>query len=219
MAALAAPWAAATQERVYEYSIKHPVFGDIGTYVNRVKQTGERTEVSTAVDVAVKIAGNVVYRQEAERSEHWQGERLIEFRSTTAINDERIEVSGEARDGHFVVTSPQGTINAPADIRPSNPWSPAILESETILMPVTGRLDKVRSKQDRLETIRTLDGQEKKLRRYEIQSDKRQVIWFDELGVPLAFRTEEGGVNIDFILVDRRADTADSTPRNGRLGR
>lgn len=215
---IAAHLGALAQERVYHYAIKHPVFGDIGTYINRVKQTGEHTDVNTAVDVTVKVAGNVIFRQEAERREQWHGERLMEFRSVTATNEKRVEVSGEAQDGHFLITSPQGTVKAPADIRPSNPWSPSILKSDVMLAPLSGRQFKATIVSDRAETIKALDGTSKTLRRYEILSDKRHTIWFDDHGVPLAFRTEEGGVNIDFILVEKSGTPAASTAQGGPAG-
>jgi hypothetical protein len=186
-------------EQIFEYQIKHPIFGDIGTYINAVKTTGEKTEVSTTVQVAVNVAGTMIFRQNATRREDWDGDRLVAFTSVTRTNEERLEVRGQAHDGGFVVTSPQGRVVAPATVRPSNPWSMAIIKSDVMLAPMSGRLFKAQIT-DREETVRLQDGRTRKLRRYEILGDKRQVVWFDEGGVPLAFRSEEGGVNIDFVL-------------------
>lgn len=188
-----------TEERVFAYQIKHPVFGDIGTYTNRVKTGDGKTEVSTIVQVTVNVAGSLIFRQEAMRHERWEGERLVNFSSLTQTNEERLEVSGQARDGGFVVTSPSGTAMAPATVRPTNPWSPSIASADMMFAPMSGRLFKP-SISAREETVRAADGRNRKLRRYEIAGDKRQVVWFDESGVPLAFRSEENGMNIDFVL-------------------
>lgn len=186
-------------DRTFEYRIQHPVFGEIGTYTNQVTASGETTEVNTTVQVAVNVAGNVIFRQDATRREQWRGDRLVAFTSLTRTNEESIEISGQARDGGFVLTTPQGVVTAPADVRPTNPWSTAIVKADTLLAPMSGRLFKAQIS-DREETVRLQDGRSRKLRRYEILGDKRQVVWFDEGGVPLAFRSEEGGVNVDFVL-------------------
>jgi hypothetical protein len=197
--AFASGSAAFANEQVFEYQIKHPVFGDIGTYTNTVKAADGETEVDTRVQVTVNVAGNVIFRQDATRREQWSGERLVAFSSVTQTNEERLEVRGQAREDGFVITSPQGIVMAPAGVRPTNPWSIDIVKADTLLAPMSGRLFKARIS-DREETIRLADGRARKLRRYEIAGDKRQVVWFDERGIPLAFRSEEGGVNIDFVL-------------------
>jgi hypothetical protein len=199
-------------EQVFEYQIKHPIFGDIGTYINAVKTMAGKTEVSTTVQVAVNVAGTLIFRQDAARRENWDGDRLVAFTSVTQTNEERLEVRGQARDGSFIVTSPQGSVVAPATVRPSNPWSMAIVKSDMMLAPMSGRLFRAQITNHE-ETIRLQDGRTRKLRRYEILGDKRQVVWFDEGGVPLAFRSEEGGVNIDFVLSKSRAGTPGSGAR------
>lgn len=200
---LLAPTTSATaetaEERVFAYQIKHPVFGEIGTYTNRVKTGGGRTEVSTTVQVVVNVAGSQLFKQDATRHEQWEGDRLVAFSSLTQTNEERLEVRGQAREDGFVVTSPSGTAMAPATVRPTNPWSLSIASADVMFAPMSGRLFKAQIS-DREETVRLGDGRTRKLRRYEITGDKRQVVWFDEQGVPLAFRSEEHGMNIDFVL-------------------
>jgi len=201
--ALATSGIANADEQVFQYQIKHPVFGNIGTYTNQVKAIGDGTEVHTTVQVTVNVAGNVIFRQSAARREKWSGERLVDFSSVTHTNEERVEVHGQARDNGFVITTPQGVVTAPASVRPTNPWSIAIVNADMLLAPMNGRLFKAQIS-TREEVVRLQDGRPHKLRRYEIVGDKRQVVWFDQQGVPLAFRTEEGGVNIDFVLADPR---------------
>lgn len=192
---------ASAAEQVYEYQIKHPIFGDIGTYTNTVKRTGASTDVETRINVVVTILGNVMFRQEAERRERWTNGRLSAFHGVTQTNGTRVEVQGEARADGFVIRTPQGTVVAPADVHPTNPWSPRILAAQTMMAPATGRLTKGRVVDVKDELVPRRDGGTAKLRRYEIESDKRHVVWFDDAGVARAFRIEEGGAMIDFILV------------------
>ncbi len=215
---LTAGFAADSEERVFAYQIKHPVFGEIGTYTNTVKTRGGKTEVNTVVQVTVNVAGSQIFRQEATRREQWEGDRLVAFSSLTQTNEDHLEISGRAQGDGFVVISPSGTITAPSSVRPTNPWSTAIVNADVMFAPMNGRLFKARIS-DREETVRGADGRSRKLRRYEITGDKRQTVWFDESGVPLAFRSEENGMNIDFVLTSpdpaKLPARSEAVPRGG----
>src|SRR5215469_17703367 len=63
------------------YQVNHSVFGEIGTYTNTVEPTRDGTTVQTRAHFEVKMLGVKMYREDAERTEHWQGNRLVSFRS------------------------------------------------------------------------------------------------------------------------------------------
>src|SRR4051812_20324478 len=111
IAVLALAYCAPSQaaQWTYEYKVKHPNFGDVGTYTNVVEQTGTQTKVRTRINVLVKFLGLVVYRQEADRQELWNGDRLTAFQGTTSINGKLTEIRGEAQGDAFVVSGPKGT--------------------------------------------------------------------------------------------------------------
>ena len=119
---LAAMPAAGATETTYEYKIEHPRYGDIGTYANVVRAVGDVYEIETELHVAVKVLGIVMHREDAKRTERWQGDRLVSFEGVTITNGDRLEISGQAQGDHFVVTTPAGKITAPASVHPSNPW-------------------------------------------------------------------------------------------------
>lgn len=196
-AALAHP--AAADPQVYQYRVEHPVYGDIGTYTNIVDSAGDTADVETKMNVVVKLLGIVVHRQEAERREHWQHDRLTLFRSVTTTNGKPLEVDGEARGNSFVISSPAGTVAAPANIRPSNPWSPEILSASMVMSTKSGKIMAARLN-DVKDEIVTVDGRPERLRRFDVTTDKPQSVWMDEHNVPVAFRTEEDGTPIDFVL-------------------
>lgn len=190
---------ARAETQIYTYAVEHPTFGHIGTYTNIVDQIGNRTNVESVLHVEVRLLGIVVYRQDATRSEEWSGNRLVSFRGVTITNGKSVDVSGEARGNAFVITSPDGTTVAPADIRPSNPWSPAVLSAHVMMSTKTGKIEDVHiSGGD--ETPVTFDGKTRLLRQYAIDGRKRGVVWLDDRGVPIAFRVWEQGTPIELVL-------------------
>ena len=196
LAAMPAAAAAAT----YEYRIDHPTYGEIGRYVNIVRQDRGETEVQSELRIAVKVLGIVVYREDAQRVEHWRGEMLVSFDGTTLTNGTKIELHGEARSGGFVIATPSGAVIAPASVHPSNPWSPAVLKADVMMSTRTGRIMPVVVTGGEQRTI-TLAGHQMRARQYEVVGEKHQFVWFDERGRPVAFRTEQEGSEIDFVLV------------------
>jgi hypothetical protein len=107
----------------FVYHVNHSVFGDIGTYTNTVEPTRDGVTVKTQAHFEVKMLGVRMHREDAERTERWQGNRLVAFRGVTDKGDGPVEVKGEAHGNNFVITSPQGTITAPWSVHPANPWS------------------------------------------------------------------------------------------------
>lgn len=184
---------------VYEYRVEHPVYGDIGTYTNIIDKSGNTADVETKLNIVVKLLGIVVHREEAERREHWQNDRLTQFRSVTKTNGKPMEVDGEAHGDTFVIDSPAGTVDAPADIRPSNPWSPDFVHSDVVMSTKSGRLFKAHL-DDVKDVVVTAAGKSERLRRFDVTTDKHQVVWLDDHDVPVAFQTEEDGTPIDFVL-------------------
>lgn len=200
-AAFAVP-ACAAPER-YEYRVIHPTYGDIGTYSNTVDRVGDDTEVTSELRIVVRILGIVVYRQEAQRIERWHGQTLVSFDGVTTTNGKTLPVHGVARNGAFVVSTPSGTITAPADVHPSNPWSTMVLDADVMMSTRTGKIEQVRVSGGQLVPVK-LPGINRTAHQYEVVSDKRQFVWMDDAGTPIAFRTTDDGSQIDFVLSGRQ---------------
>jgi hypothetical protein len=195
----------ATQPHTYTYSVEHALYGHIGTFSDTVAQNGDLKRIDSKLRVAVRILGIVVHREEADRVEIWQGDRLVSFHSVTKVNGNPIEVTGEARPDGFVITSPDGTTVAPSDIYPSSPWVAHLGDAHLAKGPAlmmstkTGRLLPVTSLGDE-QTQVAVRGSDVPVHHYEFFTDKRQDVWLDAAGVPVRFRTEQGGRPIDFVL-------------------
>jgi hypothetical protein len=193
----------AAARQLLEYTIKHPVFGEIGTYSNLIEPTATGgTTVTSRLDVTVKLLGMTAHREHSVRRERWQDGRLIAFSSTTEKNGERYELRGEARGDGFVIQTPRGIQVGPANVLPSNPWSIDMLRSGPLLSTRDGALLTARVSDGPVETI-TRGGRQERLRRFDIVSDKHDYVWVDAENVPVAFRTVEGGDPVDFVLTRR----------------
>ncbi len=189
---------------IYEYKVEHPLYGDIGTYTNTIERTAAGVLIASKLRISVKLLGAVLYREEADRVEQWQGDRLVLFNGVTDRNGTKLQVHGEAQGQSFVINAPAGTIYAPADVHPSNPWSPKSLASDTVMSTVTGKVFPARVMDNGEETV-TSAGVPIKARKFEVDSNKRQFVWLDSRGVPVRFRTEESGAEIDLVLVRKQA--------------
>jgi len=186
----------------YVYRVIHPTYGEIGTYTNIVDRNGDATDVRSELRVAVRILGITVYRQEARRMEHWRHDRLISFQGVTLTNGNPLEVHGEARADGFAITTPSGTVLAPTNVHPSNPWSAMVLNTDMMMSTRTGRLIPVRVSGGEVEPV-ALGGATMSLHQYDVVSDKHQLVWLDDRGTPMGFRTVEDGEPIDFVLSPR----------------
>jgi uncharacterized protein DUF6134 len=202
LATLAVAGVARAAPEIYEYRVVHASHGEIGRYANIVDRRGNDTEVRTELHIAVIVLGITAYRQDAVRVEHWQGEQLTSFDGSTVTNGERFEIHGEAQGRRFAVTTPNGTVMAPANVHPSNPWSEMVLKTDTVMSTRTGRLFHGLIEGGERKLMR-LAGKTMTLRQYEIVTDKHDWVWLDDQGTPVAFRTKEDGDDIDFILERR----------------
>jgi hypothetical protein len=208
---------AACGAETYSYTVRHPSFGEIGTYTDRVDRSGGDVRIETTVHVAVRALGLVLHREDAERTEIWHDGRLAEFHGVTTTNGTRVEIQGAAQRDGFVVSSPGGIAVAPLDIVPSDPWQASRGGSaagcDGVMMSTrTGRFEPVQVTGGATERI-SVDGLEIPVRHYIIATDKQQDVWVDRRGIPIAFRSMENGTPIDFQLSrERVAELAALTP-------
>lgn len=191
--------AAADSAAQFTYRVNHSVFGDIGTYSNTIEPSRDGTTVQTRAHFEVKMLGMKMYREDAERTERWQGNRLASFRGITDKGQGPVEVKGEARGNSFVITSPQGTITAPWSVHPANPWSSNFMQSNTMMRPDTGKLEQVRVGPGQ-ETSVKIDGASIPVVKYEVDGSARYVVWLDNRGIPVQFVVDDDTGKVTFTL-------------------
>ena len=198
---------ARASSQVFEYTVEHPTYGDIGTYRNVVQQQGAATDVRTELHIQVKMLGVEVFHQDADRKEHWEDGRLVSFQSATDDNGKDVHVVGKAQGDAFVITSPAGTVNAPPQVHPSNPWSPAVLKTDVMMSTKSGKVLPVKVT-DTGDVNVTFDGKKMTAHQYFIDSDKHQIVWLDDKGTVVAFQTEENGSQVNFVLKNNATASA-----------
>ena len=207
------PAAVAATPSQLTYHVTHSLYGDIGTYINTVEPANGGTTVLTRAHFEVKMLGVRLYREDAERTERWQGNRLVSFQGVTSKGNQSTVVRGQARGDNFVITSPQGTVTAPATVRPANPWSPNFLGSNTMMRPDTGRIERVRVSGGEPATV-TIDGTPVRTKKYEVAGEGRYTVWLDSRGVPVMFIVDDDSGKVTFTLANCTSCGLDSA----RLG-
>jgi len=191
--------AVSTPTEQLRYRVRHSVFGNVGTYTNIVQTVGDMTTVRTTAHFLVTILGVGLHREDAERTERWQGGRLMSFVGTTKKNDDTMKVSGEATGNGFVIQSPSGTFTAPAAVQPANPWSATCLNSTTMMRVDNGKIEQVRVTGGS-ETAVAINGASIPARRYEIDGATRYKIWIDRHNIPVMFAVDDDGGEVTFTL-------------------
>jgi hypothetical protein len=194
-----AAFAASTSTEQLRYRVRHSVYGDIGTYTNIVQSVGDTTTVRTTAHFLVKLLGVGLHREDAERTERWQGGRLMSFLGVTKKNDDTVQVIGEAKGDDFVIRSPAGTFTAPATVQPANPWSAKCLNSTTMMRVDTGKIEKVKVTGG-AETAVAVNGTNVTARQYEIDGTTRYKIWFDQNNIPVMFAVDDDSGKVTFTL-------------------
>jgi hypothetical protein len=198
-AIVAADPANAQSSAQFTYRVSHSVFGDIGTYTNTVEPTRDGATVKTQAHFEVKMMGLRMYREEADRTERWQGNRLVSFRGVTDKGNGPQEVKGEARGSSFVINSPEGTITAPWSVHPANPWSSSFLHSNTMMRPDTGKLEQVRVGSGQ-ETAVKIDNANIPAVKYEVDGSTKYTVWLDGRGVAVKFLVDDDTGKVTFTL-------------------
>jgi hypothetical protein len=194
------PATAAVQKFVYQ--VRHATYGTIGTYTNAVETSGGKTTVTSEGRIRVAILGIVLYRQEFDRIEHWAGERLMSFQGLTTTNGRSTEVKGEAEGNKFAVNSPNGSFDAPADVKIANPWSDVVLKGSAMMTPDRGLVEDVTIRPAEMTEL-AINGSMVRARRYEIarpSGEKRYEVWMDDEGTPVMFNVNTRRGLVTFTL-------------------
>lgn len=202
-------------EKVYTYSIVHPTHGEIGTYTNRIVDSGAQIAVNNEIDVQVKVLLIVAHSEMSRSEEIWKDGRLISLSAETQENGKKSVVTGEADGSKFVVEAPDGQKEAPAGVFPNNPWSKAILKASILLGTKTGKLYKVHAGLKETREIE-LAGRKVATDYVHVEGDAQYDLWFDERGIAVRFAEfGEHGV-ITFKLVNESVRPASAAGESAK---
>lgn len=198
---------ACAQEAAYSFNVVHPFHGEIGTFSESIVRSGSTTRIHSKLRIAVRILGIVVHREDGDHTEVFSGDRLVSLESSTITNGTRLDVRGEAWGDHFIVMSPAGVLEGPADIAPSDPWVLRGLGVGIVVSTKTGRIIPTRVTGGEAATV-SLQGVTVATRHFMARGERQQEIWMNDRDVPIMFRSVENGTAIDFILTSPWRDAA-----------
>jgi len=205
--ALAVPTAAAAMPPAgtYTYQVRHADHGDIGSYTNTIRTSGDGTTVDTRFDFSVGFGPITLYSETADRHEEWRNGRLVSYRSKTVKNGKDRLVEGRADGDAFVVRRGEGTVErAPADIWPMNPWSPAIAGADTVLASASGKIYPATVVDAGTETV-TIGGRDLEARRFRVTADEKTYeVWFDPDDRLVRLTAPEKDGTVTFTLTEFR---------------
>ena len=190
---------AADGARQLVYDVKHSVFGDIGTYTNQIQTNGNDTTVTTTAHFRVTALGVNMHSEDAQRTEKWQGDRLVSFQGITKKNGDTTEISGAASGDTFVIKSPAGTVTAPASVHPANPISLKSLQSTAMMRVDNGKVEQVKLSGGKDTTV-TVNGAKIPAREYEITGSTHYKVWIDKQDVPVMFIVDDDSGEVTFTL-------------------
>lgn len=203
VAVLAVPARAAAEPETFVYAVTHPRYGDIGTYQRVIDRQGGVTRARSRLTIAVKIMGMVVHRERDDQNETWRDGRLVSFNSVSDTAGKHLAVSGEASGGRFLINTPTGVVTAPADVSAADPLGLEHVGRGPVVLIKSGRVEQVNVVGGQAERI-ALGRASVETRHFiantAAQPDKWEV-WVDREGVPVKFRSREGGALVDFTLV------------------
>jgi hypothetical protein len=197
-------------QQVYTYSVVHPIYGEIGTFIDTIDRNSEATRIDGHLRIAVKLLGVVAYREESDTTEVMRGNRLVSLQSVTDKDGRHLEVHGEAQGDQFMVNATSGSYAAPATIVPSDPWVLKRTGEEIVVSTSTGRMINVQVSGGDYDTV-SVNGTSISARHYIVNGDKRQEVWLDNREIPIMFRTMENGTPIDFVLQNATAAAGATT--------
>lgn len=196
-------------EKVLTYAVHHPIHGNIGTYTNIIRDTGAEVSVRNEFRVQVKVLLVVAHKEVGSSKETWKNGRLVSFESETQENGEKIGVNGRANGEKFVIESPNGPREAPADVYPNNPWTMNILKASVLLGTKSGVLYNVSASEGVKKDLK-FAGRTVTTDYFLVDGDAKYELWFDERGIPLKFSEIGDNGTITFKLAEKQP--SDSTP-------
>jgi hypothetical protein len=197
--------AAAAATQILDYRVSMAVFGDIGTYQNRIETSGDATTVVSTLRTRVQELGIVLHREDADRVERWIGDHLVYFDGTTTTNGKTVHVHGQAQGDGFSLTTPAGTSLAAGHLLfPSNPWSSAFIAAHYILHVTTGEVEPAHVVAAGTTTL-NLSGRAVTVRAYRIDTAlTHAVVWLDASSIPVKIEVQAHG---RAVVLDLKSET------------
>ena len=156
----------------------------IGTHAIDFAGTDGWLQVTSRLDLAVKVAFITAYRYEQTGEDVWEDDVLVQTRITTNDDGKDSLVVAEARDGKLGVTGPTGnydtTLGAMTDL---SFWNQAITRGQPLIDSQNGELIKIEVRAGTAERIE-VQGRMVDAERFAMAATKGRsgTVWYDADG-------------------------------------
>ena len=156
----------------------------IGTHAISFGGSEQRLEVTSRLDLAVKVAFITAYRYEQEGRDVWENDVLVQTSIRTNDDGKDTLVEAAARDGKLAVTGPNGgyavDLGAMTDL---SFWNQAITRGHPLIDSQSGELIKVEVQSGTRETM-TVDGRSIEAEKFAMAASKGRSgsVWYDAEG-------------------------------------
>ena len=182
-AGLLAPFAHAGEPRSghYQYSIRHALFGEIGSQSIDLVRHGHEVTVTVDARVKIKLLFLTLLRLRTRGREVWRDGRMIAFDGLSEEDGDVITVSARAVPEGTMFEGPKGKTDIPGPVALTNPWSRAVLDVPIMIEPTSGSLLSIRSRREGWQWIEAR-GRTVKPRKYAVTGDMAASVWFSEDG-------------------------------------
>ena len=170
-----------------------------GTHTISFNIEGDNLDVSSDVELEVKIGPFKAFYYKHDSDEVWTNGELVRLTSTTRKEGDDFSVEAQKDGDRLDVSGTQFSGELPLSIIPSSHWNIREVESKTILSTEDGRpLDIVVEKLGR-ETI-TAGGKSIEADKYRLKSELTVDLWYDASGKWVKCAFEARGQKIEYVL-------------------
>jgi hypothetical protein len=193
------PANAALPSGKYEYTIRHPLFGQIGKHTAEFRQIGDDLVVLTSIRLTVGLSLMPIYTFESEGREVWRDGQLVSASAVTNDNGTELRVTAQREGDRLVVDGPKGHLEASGTIGTTTFWNAGTMTAPLFWEPTTGLFYKVGITPHGAETVesavRTFPT-----RRFAMTGEIKGELWYAEDDTWVRMDFEKYGSTLTVML-------------------
>jgi hypothetical protein len=199
LALAAQPAASALPSGKYEYTIRHPLFGEIGRHTAEFRRDGDDFVVLTSIRLTVGLPMMHLYTFESEGREVWRDGRLFAANAETNDNGKRLRVSAQLEGDRLVVDGPKGHGEATGHIGTTTFWNAASVTAPLFWEPTTGLFYKVGIAPAGRETVQST-VRAFAANKYTMTGEIKGDLWYADDGTWVRMDFEKYGATLTIML-------------------
>lgn len=212
--ALAAPAGFSTAQAAlpsgkYEYTIRHPLFGEIGKHTAEFRQVGDDLVVLTSIRLTVGLSVMPIYTFKSEGREVWRDGQLVSASAVTNDNGTELRVTAQREGDRLVVVGPKGHVEATGVIGTTTFWNAEAMTAPLFWEPTTGLFYKVGITLHGAEVVQSA-VRPFPARRFAMTGEIKGKLWYAEDGTWVRMDFEKYGSTLTVMLesIQRPAEAA-----------